>query len=245
MQSVLRQEPYNLEYADLVVAKILSRNAIGWAESFSAPNDVGAQIQVLPSTMEDPYEGVATDDTRVQVVWNELIEENTGGSAILSYNLEMMIGGVMTEIVGQTTYYQDTSYLIQTGIQSGQSYSFRVRGRNKWGYGPYSNIVLIEASTNPDTQISTPTLINSGQNIVISWPEPEDKGSAILEYQILIIAESKTNPEFDIDAIDMDCDGASALVIESRTCTIAVVDFRSKFNLDYPDQVFAKIRSRN
>lgn len=83
-----------------MIAIIRSRNAIGWSEEASDVNEVGAQIQVLPSQMSDPFEGIATDDTRVQVNWNELTEHNTGGSAILSYNLEMMIGGVMTELVG-------------------------------------------------------------------------------------------------------------------------------------------------
>jgi hypothetical protein len=42
--------------------------------------------------------------------------------------------------------------------------------------------VLIEASTKPDVEISTPTVINSGIDIVVSWPASEDKGSQILEY---------------------------------------------------------------
>jgi hypothetical protein len=42
MQSVLRLEPFNLEFNDLVAAKIRSRNAIGWSLDFSEPNDVGA-----------------------------------------------------------------------------------------------------------------------------------------------------------------------------------------------------------
>jgi len=44
MQSVLRQEPFSLEYSELVVAKIRSRNAIGWSLNFSAENEVGALI---------------------------------------------------------------------------------------------------------------------------------------------------------------------------------------------------------
>lgn len=95
-----------------MVAIVRSRNSIGWSKEYSDENDVGAQIQVLPSQMSEPVEGIATDDTRIQIDWSELTEEMTGGSAILSYNLEMMIGGIMTELVGQTTYYQDTSYLI-------------------------------------------------------------------------------------------------------------------------------------
>jgi hypothetical protein len=62
----------------------------------------------------------------------------------------MMISGVWIELVGQTTYYLQTSYLIQMGIKSGSSYAFRVRARNKWGYGLYSTITMIEASTKPD-----------------------------------------------------------------------------------------------
>lgn len=43
----------------------------------------------------------------------------------------------------------------------------------------------------------------------------------------------------------MGCDGSSQEVIESRICSIPVVDFRNQYALDYPDLVFAKIRSRN
>jgi hypothetical protein len=65
MQSVLRQDPYDLEFADFVVAKVMARNEIGWSLSYSTENEVGAQIEVLPSQMQDPYEGIATDDTRI------------------------------------------------------------------------------------------------------------------------------------------------------------------------------------
>lgn len=78
--------------------------------------------------------------------------DETGGATILSYNLEMLVSGVWIELIGQTTYYTETLYLIQTNIVSGQSYSFRVRARNKWGYGPYSDEDSIEASSKPDRQ---------------------------------------------------------------------------------------------
>jgi len=34
-----------------------------------------------------PFEGPATDDTRIQVSWSPLVGDATGGSTILSYNL--------------------------------------------------------------------------------------------------------------------------------------------------------------
>lgn len=109
---MLRLPPYNLVYGDLVVAKVKARNSIGWSVEYSDENTVGAHIQVLPSKMGDPTEGLATDDTRIQVRWEALAGDQTGGSAILSYNLEMEVGGVFKEIIGQTSYYKDTNYLI-------------------------------------------------------------------------------------------------------------------------------------
>jgi hypothetical protein len=53
------------------------------------------------------------------------------------------VNDIFQETVGQKTYYKDTTYLEQEGIVSGQSYTFRVRARNKWGYGPYSETVSI------------------------------------------------------------------------------------------------------
>lgn len=110
--------------------------------------------------MVDPVKGLATDDTRIQVNWQALTGDQTGGSAILSYDLEMLVNNVPITIIGQTTYYNSTSYLVQSGIVAGQSYKFRVRAINKWGYGPYSNWVAILASADPDRLTQAPTTQN-------------------------------------------------------------------------------------
>jgi hypothetical protein len=94
VQSVLREAPYSLEFTDLVVAKIRARNSIGWANEYSDENTYGAHIQVLPVQMGNPFEGLLTDDTRIQVNWEALTGDDTGGAAILSYNLEMLTNGV-------------------------------------------------------------------------------------------------------------------------------------------------------
>jgi hypothetical protein len=38
---------------------------------------------------------------------------------------------------------------------------------NKWGYGAFSNITAIQAST-PTNQMAAPTVTNSGQNVIIT-----------------------------------------------------------------------------
>ena len=44
--------------------------------------------------MGNPFEGLLTDDTRIQVNWVALTGDDTGGAAILSYNLEILSNGV-------------------------------------------------------------------------------------------------------------------------------------------------------
>jgi hypothetical protein len=75
--------------------------------------------------------------------------------------------GVMTELVGQSSYYSGISYTEQTGIVSGQNYKFRLRARNKWGFGEWSDTIIIPASTNPLTQVTSPTTSNNGANVLI------------------------------------------------------------------------------
>ena len=70
---------------------------------------------------------------------------------------------------------------------SGISYAFRVRARNKWGFGPYSKTVLIEASTKPATEFTTPVILNSGLNILISWPLPAEKVPQFLSTRLLFV----------------------------------------------------------
>lgn len=49
LASVLREAPFSLNYNDLVVAKISSKNQIGWALEYSQENTIGAYVQVEPS----------------------------------------------------------------------------------------------------------------------------------------------------------------------------------------------------
>lgn len=79
----------------------------------------------------------------------------------------MEVNQVMTELVGLTSYYSGTSFTQQTGIVSGSNYKFRLRARNKWGFGAWSDTITIPASTNPLTQVKSPTTSNNGANVLI------------------------------------------------------------------------------
>ena len=121
-------------------------------------------------------------------MWSALTGDNTGGSLIQSYNLEWDVDGTATtfkEIVGQTSAFTFTSYIMASQITYGQTYNFRVRAKNKWGFGPYSPTVEIQASTNPNIPFAPITIIE-GANVKISWQMPLINGAVIDAYQILI-----------------------------------------------------------
>lgn len=60
-----------------------------------------------------------------------------------------------------------------------------------------------------------------------------------------MVVESEERTSFEIDTKDLNCDGLASETIESRSCTIPIANFRNKYHVDYPDRIYAKIRSLN
>ena len=84
---VLRAEPFNLEYPDLVAAKVRSRNINGWSD-YSDINTEGGSILTEPSVMGVPTRGTSTDTTRLHVEWVGLEGDDLRGSYVTSYWLQ-------------------------------------------------------------------------------------------------------------------------------------------------------------
>jgi hypothetical protein len=72
------------------------------------------------------------------------------------------------------------SYTI-TGIVLGVTYEFTVEVQNALGFSPVSNTATILHAL-PPLQVPNPQIVNDGQNVIISWDEPEDNGSPITSY---------------------------------------------------------------
>jgi hypothetical protein len=51
--------------------------------------------------------------------------------------------------VGQTSDYTSLKFSIGNLIVESGSYQFKVRARNRWGFGPFSNSMTIIASGSP------------------------------------------------------------------------------------------------
>jgi hypothetical protein len=80
----------------------------------------------------------------------------------------------------------ETAYTINV-LSQGQTYQIKVEARNIYGYSAFSNVVSILTAqvpakpTVPTTTWSTPT-----DSVVVEWTAPDNGGSAITGYQVLL-----------------------------------------------------------
>jgi hypothetical protein len=110
---VLRANPYNLDYPDLVVAKVKSRNINGWSD-FSDTNTVGAQIKTEPATMTIPRRGALTSQFQIHIEWDALTGDDLKGSIVTSYYLQWDKGTSQNEwfdLVGASEAYLSLEYI--------------------------------------------------------------------------------------------------------------------------------------
>lgn len=73
-----------------------------------------------------------------------ITESETGGTTIISYNVQWdsgSNGAFWSNLAGFSSNYLATSYTATSAIIAGTTYRIRIRAKNYWGYGPFSNVL--------------------------------------------------------------------------------------------------------
>lgn len=98
---------------------------------------------------------------------------DAGGSVILSYHLQYDNATAATTwlgVVGLAVDSMDLTVIVSTNVVSGDNYGFRVRAKNIFGWGPYSQVSYIQAAREPDQPLAPVTSIDAGNGgVVITW----------------------------------------------------------------------------
>ena len=70
-ETVLRLPPYSLTFDTPITATVRALNRNGWSQmsAINSKNGVDDIIQIEPSQMQAPYEGLLTNESQVQVQW--------------------------------------------------------------------------------------------------------------------------------------------------------------------------------
>jgi hypothetical protein len=243
--SSLRQSPFFLVQNDIVQVTVRAQNSIGWG-AFSQFNLLGQVVNVEPYQLETPSRGALTSEEQIQILWTpiENTSQETGGSAILSYNLQWKQKNSLddfADLVGQDGAPSLVSSHIQTDfVVAGVTYSFRVRARNALGFGLFSNEVDITAAKVPEKPAAPSTSTNN-VSVRISWVDPDSNSSPITGYEVMV-ATSTGDFIFDLQY----CNAATEPIISQQYCEIPVSVLRTApYFLVFDQTVYAKFRASN
>lgn len=139
--------------------------------------------------------------------------------------------GVDEPIVSQT------KFIVTNGVLEAQDYRFIMRAKNQWGWGAFSPVAVIRASTFPNIVSSIVTSYDSVTGgFKIQWAQPRNNGDVITQYKIEILS---TSGNWNADIID--CNGADSNVVVHTECIISLNSlYASPNNLVF--QQFVKVR---
>lgn len=124
--------------------------------------------------MSAPTEGSLSTDALLIVNWVALTGVNSGNSAVLAYSLYWDNGVTTAAADIELVDALVTTFSVST-VTGGAPYKFRVRARNIYGYGPYSDPVTITPTDVPG-KTATPTVALSSTvntEVEISWLLPD------------------------------------------------------------------------
>lgn len=122
--NTLTSSTFNYQQGETIIFTVTAYNSLG--NAISSPNTGNVVGEVVPLTPSSAPIKVSTTTTSITVQMPSITGTNTGGSSILSYNLQINQGGnsqVFTSIVGEFPYSTATTYT-KNGLTTGITYQF-------------------------------------------------------------------------------------------------------------------------
>ena len=142
--TVLRSTKYNLVLGNPIRVKVRAHNLYGFGPE-SPINTGGVNVQTEPGQVLNLHTGPGTAENAIELIWNALTTDTErGGTSIMSYEVQWDAGaatGSYTTLTGYLSDFTPTTLTVTSGVQPGYVFSFRVRAKNMWGWGPFSTIL--------------------------------------------------------------------------------------------------------
>lgn len=216
------------------VFHVQARNQVGYSPASAEASVLAAQIPNAPLSFAN--EPTITTASQIGLQW--VAPTFNGGSPIIDYRVwyDNALGGSFIVLAANIV---DTDFLV-TSVNKGQTYRFKLQARNQYGYSAFSNEIAILAAQLPATP-STPTTSFDADYVTISWDEPDNMGSPITSYEILIEKSDgnyQTNPTY--------CDGSQPAIIVARSCSIPASAINgSPYLKAWGSSIWAKVSATN
>lgn len=108
-------------------------------------------------------------------------------------------------------------------------YKFKVRARNIYDYGDFSEIYTVEASDLPGKPI-IPTVSLTGTDVIVSWEAPSSHFAEIEQYEILFMKKDGTFVPYTLR-----CDGSLSAIVAATSCAVPMLEIAPLTNLATDD----------
>lgn len=243
--TVLLASPYSLAAGTEIVAQVEAHNAYGYS-SASPSSSSGILVSTTPNAMSTPtMNNSTTTATSLVVDWTSLAVSAAGYSAATSYNLYWdagTSGASFVSLVGESSDSLATSLTVTTGVSEGGSYQFKVRAKNIHGYGSFSSVATLVASSKPDAPSTVTTAYDSNGDVVVTWVAPDDNGSDITAYYVVFADEAETTytPHTSCDA------WADSTFVTTLTCTVSMNSLTAApYSIPREDLISVKVQAYN
>ena len=156
----LTSSPFNYIFDQVVYVRVSAQNSYGYGVVSPDNANTGARIRSVPSQMAPPTLDILSTDVTVIIDWVALSGVQAGNSAVIAYSL------YWDNAVDVTADIELVDALVTTftvnGVTGGATYNFRLRARNIYGYGAYSNVLVVVPADAPGkTDIPTVALSTS------------------------------------------------------------------------------------
>lgn len=204
-----------------------------------------AKIQTEPHQTSAPiYIATSSSLTSISLSWAGIVASSTdtGGSPIISYNIQWRTSGASSWTDGQGqdgSYSTLKTYTLNSGVVGGDTYVFQVLAKNIHGWGTASNSLVIIASGIPDAPAAPTTTLDS-LTVKIAWVAPSHNYAAITEYKIAITDSAGAQ------IVETTyCDGSNSLIFGQRYCQVPMDHIRSSYGLAYDTLILVRVQAYN
>ena len=138
-----------------------------------------------------------------------------------------------------TVVAEDSLVLTKTiiGLTQGEDYLFKVRARNVYGYGEFSDFVTIRASSVPDTMEMVNTVVAS-TDIFIAWQAPPNGGDDITAYEVELYIPATGSYAVDVTY----CDNLDETMLQ---CSIPHAHLIDTYAFQVGDILKARVKAYN
>jgi hypothetical protein len=122
-----------------------------------------------------------------------------------------------------------------------ETYKFRTRAQNKWGWGPYTSTPaeILAASIPYRVDIAVTTIDPITGGVKIDWTAPYYNGAEITSYTIEI---QDSNSLWQSDA---QCDGSDSAIVASMNCVVSMDTISTTFGYAFDSIVYVRISATN